>query len=46
MSKKGYRVPKEIKEQIINRIKNDGVSVLEAAKEYLYDFARTYFIKN
>jgi transposase-like protein len=34
MSKKTYRVAPEIKEQIINRIKNDGVSVADAAKEH------------
>lgn len=33
MSKKGYRVPQEIKEQIINRIKNEGVSVLQVSKD-------------
>lgn len=28
------RIAPEIKEQIINRIKNDGVSVIQAAKEH------------
>lgn len=34
MAKKAYRIAPEIKEQIINRIKNDGISVTEAAKEH------------
>ncbi|MFZ1074915.1 MAG: transposase [Minisyncoccia bacterium] len=34
MAKKAYRIAPEIKEQIINRIKNDGISVAEAAKEH------------
>ncbi len=34
MSKKGYRTSKEVKEQIINRIKNDGVSVQQVAEEH------------
>lgn len=34
MAKKAYRIAPEIKEQIINRIKNDGVSVADAAKEH------------
>ena len=29
-----HRIAPEIKEQIINRIKNDGVTVVEAAKEH------------
>lgn len=33
MAKKGYRISKEIKEQTINRIKNDGVSVSQAARD-------------
>lgn len=32
--KKAYRIAPEIKEQILNRIKNDGVSVVQAAKEH------------
>jgi len=31
---KKYRIAPEIKEQILNRIKNDGVSVIDAAKEH------------
>ena len=31
---KKYRIASEIKEQILNRIKNDGVSVIDAAKEH------------
>jgi transposase-like protein len=34
MAKKAYRIAPEIKEQIINRIKNDGISITEAAKEH------------
>jgi len=34
MAKKGYRISKEIKEQILGRIKNDGVSVSEAAEDH------------
>ena len=30
---KKYRIAPEIKEQIINRIKNEGISVAEAAKD-------------
>lgn len=30
---KKYRIAPEVKEQIISRIKNDGVSVAEAAKD-------------
>lgn len=33
MTKKGYRISKEIKDQIINRIKNDGISVSQAAED-------------
>jgi transposase-like protein len=33
MAKKGYKISKEIKDQIINRIKHNGVSVAEAAKD-------------
>lgn len=32
--KKSYRIAKEIKEQILNRIKNDGVSVSDVSKEH------------
>ena len=31
---KHYRVAPDIKEQIINRIKNDGLTVAQAAKEH------------
>jgi transposase-like protein len=31
---KKHRIAAEVKEQIINRIKNDGVSVAEAAKDH------------
>ncbi|MFZ1075168.1 MAG: transposase [Minisyncoccia bacterium] len=31
---KQYRIAPEVKEQIINRIKNDGVTVAQAAKEH------------
>jgi len=34
MAKQGYRISKEIKEQILGRIKNDGVSVSEAAEDH------------
>ncbi len=32
--KKGHRVSKEVKEQIITRIRSEGVSVTDAAKEH------------
>lgn len=31
---KKYRIAKDVKEQIINRIKNEGISVSQAAKEH------------
>jgi transposase len=34
MSKKGYRVSKEIKDQVLGRIKNEGVSVAQAAADH------------
>lgn len=34
MNIKTHRIAPEIKEQIINRIKNEGVSVAQAAKEH------------
>lgn len=34
MSKKGYKISNEIKEQVLNRIKNEGVSVTNAAKDH------------
>jgi len=32
--KKNYRIAPEVKEQILKRIKEEGVSVIEAAKEH------------
>ena len=32
--KKGHRVAPEVKEQILGRIKNDGLSIEQAAKEH------------
>ena len=32
--KKGHRVAPDVKEQILGRIKNEGVSIAEAAKEH------------
>jgi transposase len=34
MAKKGFKIAAEIKAEIINKIKHDGVSVAEAAKRY------------
>ena len=34
MAKKGFKISNEIKTEIINRIKNDGVSVIQAAKDH------------
>lgn len=34
MSKRGHRVSKEIKEEIINKIKNEGLSVTDAGEQY------------
>lgn len=31
---KKYRIAPEVKEQVINRIKNEGVSVFQAAKDH------------
>ena len=31
---KKHRIAKDVKEQIINRIKNEGVTVIEAAKDH------------
>lgn len=31
---KRHKISQEVKEQIINRIKNDGVSVVQAAKDH------------
>lgn len=40
--KKQYRVAPEVKAQIINRIKNEGVSVAEAAKDHGVSEASIY----
>jgi transposase len=34
MAKQGFRIAKEIKDEIINKLKHDGLSVTEAAKQY------------
>lgn len=34
MAKKGYKISSEIKSEIINRIKNEGISVTEAARDH------------
>jgi transposase-like protein len=34
MAQKRHRISKEIKEQIINRIKHDGISVAQAAEDH------------
>jgi len=34
MSKKGYKISKEIKDEVINKIKHDGLSVSETANNY------------
>lgn len=34
MAKKGYKISKEIKEEIINKIKHEGLSVSETATNY------------
>lgn len=34
MAKKGFKIAAEIKAEIINKIKHDGVSVAAAAKQY------------
>ena len=34
MSKQGYRISKEIKDEILNKIKNNGLGVVDAAKQY------------
>lgn len=31
---KGIKISSEVKDQIINRIKNDGITVIQAAKEH------------
>lgn len=39
---KKHRIAQEVKEQIINRIKNDGVTVVDAAKEHGVSEATIY----
>lgn len=34
MSRKSFRISKEIKDQVVGRIKDEGVSVLEASKDH------------
>ena len=34
MAKQGYRISAEIKEEILKKIKHDGLSVMDAAKQY------------
>lgn len=34
MAKQGYRISTEIKDEIIKKIKYDGLSVMDAAKQY------------
>ena len=34
MAKQGFRITKEIKDEIINKLKHDGLSVMDAAKQY------------
>ena len=34
MAKQGYRISIEIKEEIIKKIKHEGLSVMDAAKQY------------
>jgi transposase len=34
MAKQSYRISAEIKEEIIKKIKHDGLSVMDAAKQY------------
>jgi transposase-like protein len=40
--KKGYKISTEVKQQILGRIKNDGVSVATAAKEHGISDATIY----
>lgn len=40
--KKQYRVATEVRTQIINRIKNDGISVAQAAKDHGVSEASIY----
>jgi transposase-like protein len=39
---KKHRIAPEVREQVINRIKNDGVSVVQAAKEHGISEATIY----
>lgn len=34
MAKQGYKIAKEIKDEIINKLKHEGLSVMDAAKQY------------
>jgi len=34
MAKQGFRIAKEIKDEIVNKLKHDGLSVMDAAKQY------------
>lgn len=34
MAKQGYKIAKEIKDEIINKLKHEGLSVTDAAKQY------------
>jgi len=34
MAKQGYRISTELKEEIIKKIKHEGLSVMDAAKQY------------
>jgi len=34
MAKQGFRIAKEIKNEIINKLKHEGLSVTDAAKQY------------
>ncbi len=40
--KRGHRVAREVKDQIINRIKHEGVSVAQAAKDHGVSEATIY----
>jgi transposase-like protein len=41
-NKKSYRVPKEIKAEIIRKVKEEGISVAQAAKDYGISNATIY----
>lgn len=34
MVKQGYKIAKEIKDEIINKLKHDGLSLMDVAKQY------------